>query len=260
MYEQQVASTLDLPKSAVRGAAPLHIVIPVFNEGANFAELWAGLKSRVAEFETLVVYDFDEDDTVPVVQALIKGGEQRLRLLRNSRARGVASALRSAFDEVREGPVLVFMGDLSDDPSQIEPMLKLYYQGYSLVAASRYARGGKQIGGFWLKKALSRWAGLSLHCLRGIPTMDVTNAFKLYDARMLRDLQIESSHGYEINLEIVVKAFLRGYRIAELPTVWRDRTAGRSQFRLWAWIPHYWRWYFYAFCHRVLHDARKVGN
>ena len=239
----------------------LHVVIPVFNEGANFAELWASLKSHVnSEFEAVVVHDFDEDDTVPVVQALIRGGEQPLRLLRNSQSRGVASALRFAFEEIREGPVLVFMGDLSDDPSQIEPMLKLYYQGYSLVAASRYARGGKQVGGFWLKKVLSRWAGLSLHWWRGIPTTDVTNAFKLYDAEMLRSLRIESSHGYEINLEIVVKAFLRGYRIAELPTIWHDRTSGHSRFRLWAWIPHYLRWYCYAFCHQVLHDARKVGN
>ena len=113
------------------------------------------------------------------------------------------------------------------------------------------------MGGFWLKKVLSRCAGRSLHWLRGIPTTDATNAFKLYDAEMLRNLQIESSHGYEINLEIVVKAFLRGYRIAELPTVWHDRTTVRSQFRLWAWIPHYLRWYFYAFCHRVIppHDA-----
>lgn len=240
---------------------PLHIVIPVFNEGANFAELWAGIKSRVgSEFETVVVYDFDEDDTVPVVESFMQQGEHRLRLLRNSQRRGVASALRFAFEEIGKGPVLVFMGDLSDDPSLIDPMLKLYRQGYSVVAASRYARGGKQVGGFWLKKVLSRWAGLSLHWLRGIPTTDVTNAFKLYDASMLRNLQIESSHGYEINLEIVVKAFLRGYRIAELPTIWHDRTTGRSRFRLWAWIPHYLRWYCYAFCHRVLHDAGEVRN
>ena len=118
---------LDLQKSGMEADIPLRIVIPVLNEGANFAELWAGITSRVgSEFETVVVYDFDKDDTVPVVESFIQQGEHRLRLLRNSQNRGVASALRFAFEEIREGPVLVFMGDLSDDPSQIDPMLKLY--------------------------------------------------------------------------------------------------------------------------------------
>ena len=94
---------------------------------------------------------------------------------------------------------------------------------------------------------MSRMAGVSLYYLRGLPTHDATNAFKIYDAAMLHAMQIESEHGFELNLELTVKAFLTGHRIVELPAVWRDRTTGESRFRLWKWLPHYLRWYFFAF-------------
>jgi hypothetical protein len=90
--------------------------------------------------------------------------------------------------------------------------------------------------------------------LRGIPTHDSTNAFKLYDRKMLEELTIESQGGFELGLEITVKAFLAGYRIAEVPATWRDRAHGQSRFRLWAWMPHYLKWYLYAFRPRQEHS------
>ena len=53
--------------------------------------------------------------------------------------------------------------------------------------------------------------------------------------------------GFELGLELTVKAFLGGYRIAEIPCTWRDRTAGSSRFRILNWLPNYLKWYFYAF-------------
>ena len=64
---------------------------------------------------------------------------------------------------------------------------------------------------------------------------------------MLGDIHIESKGGFELSLEITVKAFLAGYTITETPSTWRDRTAGTSRFRLWKWLPHYLKWYFMAF-------------
>lgn len=146
-----------------------------------------------------------------------------------------------------DGPILVVMGDMSDDLQSVDQMLDLYGHGFDLVSASRYVKGGRVIGGPFLKRNLSRWAGRSLRLLRGMPTSDPTNAFKLYDAKMLRALTLESRGGFELSLEITVKAFLAAYRIAELPTTWRDRTCGQSRFRIWHWLPRYLHWYFYAF-------------
>jgi dolichol-phosphate mannosyltransferase len=227
---------------------PLTVVIPVYNEGANFPGLWSEMTEHLDfPFTALVAYDFDEDDTLPVVQQIIGQGETRLRLVKNSYGRGVVGAIRTGFDAAPDGPVLVVMADLSDDLAQVCKMLELYRRGSHVVVGSRYMKGGRLIGGPWFKQMLSRLSGLSLCWLRGVPTHDATNAFKIYDRAMLGAIPIESKGGFELSLEITVKAFLAGYTISETPATWRDRTAGTSRFKLWKWLPHYLKWYFMAF-------------
>jgi dolichol-phosphate mannosyltransferase len=228
--------------------SPLTIVIPVYNEGANFPGLWSEMTEHLNfPFTAFVAYDFDADDTLPVVQQIIGQGEARLKLVKNTYGRGVVGAIRSGFDAAPAGPVLVVMADLSDDLGQVSKMLELYRRGSHIVVGSRYMKGGRLIGGPWFKQLLSRLSGLSLCWLRGMPTHDATNAFKIYDRAMLDAIQIESKGGFELSLEITVKAFLAGYTISETPSTWRDRTAGTSRFKLWKWLPHYLKWYFMAF-------------
>jgi len=135
------------------------------------------------------------------------------------------------------------MADLSDDPGDVDRMVELARGGADVVSGSRYMRGGRQLGGPLLKRMMSRTAGLSLHWLGGVPTHDPTNNFRLYSRRLLESVQVESVAGFELAIELTVKAHLAGRRVAEVPTTWRDRTAGESRFRLWDWLPHYLRWY-----------------
>jgi dolichol-phosphate mannosyltransferase len=230
----------------------LKIVIPVYNEGENFPSLRSALQRAIrSPFEVFIIYDFDLDNTIPAVQRAIEEGDTRFHLVKNAIRPGIAGALQTGFKSVRRGPVLVVMGDLSDDLGIVDRMLSLYRQGYQLVAASRYARGGQMLGGPLFKRSLSKCAGLTLHWFRRLPTSDATNAFKLYDAEMLNSLNLESCSGFEIGLEITVKAFLAGYRIAEVPTTWQDRIHGESRFQMRRWLPLYLRWYLYAFRPRL---------
>lgn len=239
---------------------PLTIVIPVYNEGANFRALWGELSYGIkTPFTAIVVYDFDEDNTVPVAREIIASGETRIRLIKNAYGRGVTNAIKTGLEAVESGPVLVTMADLSDELTTVDRMYDLYQQGYDLVCGSRYMSGGRLIGGPFLKQLMSRVSGLTLHYLRGVPTHDATNAFKLYDAAMVHRLKVESVAGFELGLELTVKAFLNGYRIAEIPSVWRDRTAGASRFRIMHWLPHYLKWYFFAFQPRR-HYSRPARN
>jgi dolichol-phosphate mannosyltransferase len=227
---------------------PLTIVIPVYNEGANFPALWSEMTEHLNfPFTAFVAYDFEGDDTLPVVEQIIGQGEARLKLVKNTYSPGVVGAIRSGFDVAPPGPVLVVMADLSDDLGQVSKMLELYRRGSHIVVGSRYMKGGRLIGGPWFKQLLSRLSGLSLCWLRGMPTHDATNAFKIYDRAMLDAIHIESKGGFELSLEITVKAFLAGFTISETPATWRDRTAGTSRFKLWKWLPHYFKWYFTAF-------------
>ena len=72
-------------------------------------------------------------------------------------------------------------------------------------------------------------------------------------ASVLEETPIESQGGFEYSLELTAKAYAAGRRIAEIPSTWRDRSAGKSRFKLRAWLPQYLRWYFYTLTHRPAH-------
>lgn len=232
-----------------RGYEALDIVIPVYNEGENIGRTLAEIEEKVRTPHRIwIVYDFDEDNTLPAVRRWNGPGET-IRLARNRYGRGVLNAIRTGFDLVEDGAVLVVMADSSDDLAVADAMFAKVNEGYDIVCGSRYMQGGRQIGGPRLKKLLSRAAGISLRYLAGIPTHDVSNSFKMYTTRVLRSVQIESAGGFEIGMEILVKAHAQGSRIAEVPSTWRDRTTGESRFRLWKWLPSYLRWYWFAMRH-----------
>jgi dolichol-phosphate mannosyltransferase len=235
------------PQSRTHRSDELSLIVPVFNEPDNLPKLVAEVEKYVpAPFVMYVIYDFDEDTTLPVARAL-SANRPWLRLVRNDLGRGVVFALRTGFHTVRHGPALVVMADLSDDLRVVPTLLSLYGQGFRIVCPSRYMRGGRQIGGPIVKGLISRAAGLTLHYLAGFPTHDATNNFRLYDAALVNQLGISSTGGFEVALELTAKAFRLGVPIAEVPAVWRDRTAGESRFELRKWLPKYVRWYRYAF-------------
>ena len=221
----------------------LSVVMPVYNEGASIEPVLRGLEKAISvEHETLIVYDFDEDNTVPVVQAL-HDELPHVRLAKNDIGKGVLNALKSGIRQARGDLVLVMMADGSDEPHVIDDMIAAARNGAAVVAGSRYMPGGAQIGGPKLKSAMSKAAGLSLHWIGRMPVHDATNSFRLYRRDFLDSVTIESEGGFELGLELTVKAHLQGRPIAEVPTTWRDRTAGESRFDIRKWLPHYIKWY-----------------
>jgi hypothetical protein len=78
-------------------------------------------------------------------------------------------------------------------------------------------------------------------CLR-VGAKDATNSFKAYSTDFVREVGIESRGGFEIGLELTAKARRMCLAVAEVPTIWLDRTAGKSNFQLRKWIPEYLRW------------------
>jgi len=224
---------------------PLGIIIPVYNEGDNIQPTINVIEQMVKTSHRIyIVYDFDEDNTLPVIKKMQQEGLP-IELLKNS-SRGVANAINTGLRNALEDYLLVTMADLSDDYSVVDRMCQLMTDGYDIVCGSRYMKGGKQIGGPFFKKLLSRTAGWTLKYFAGLPVYDITNSFKLYRKSMVDNIDIQSNKGFEIGMEIVVKAHFSGYKITELPCIWTDRRAGQSKFKIFNWMPKYLKWYFYA--------------
>jgi glycosyltransferase involved in cell wall biosynthesis len=237
----------------------ISLVVPVFNEAANIRTFLADVDKNVNELhETLLVYDFPEDSTLPAVAAM-QPPSSSVRLVHNTLGRGVLNALKAGLAAARGDVVVVMMADCSDDASDVAGMAALIRSGADVVAGSRYSKGGKQVGGPWLKRTLSWLAGTSLHYLAGLPIHDATNNFRAYSRRVVEQCSIESAAGFSVAMELTLKAHWNGWRVLEVPTTWRDRTEGTSRFRLWAWLPHYLRWYFLAMRRAWFGSRRRSG-
>jgi dolichol-phosphate mannosyltransferase len=227
----------------------LSLVVPVYNEADNIVPFLRGVEQEVHEpHEVLIVYDFPEDSTLPAITAM-EPPCPAVRLVHNTLGKGVLNALKAGFQASRGDAVVVMMADRSDEPKDVPRMAQLVREGADVVAGSRYVRGGRQLGGPLLKRLMSQMAGLSLHYLAGLPIHDATTNFRAYSRRVLEEIPIEGQASFALALELTLKAHWRGWRVAEVPTTWHDRTAGQSRFRLFAWLPHYLRWYLRALRH-----------
>ena len=231
------------------------VVIPVYNEGPEVVDVLDRVFEAVGlPCEVLVVHDTPEDTSVPHLETYA-AREPRLRPLLNTYGRGPAYAIRYGIDHADADVTVVTMADGCDDAQQIDVLARLVERGVVVAAASRYVRGGQQVGGPMLKGFLSRMAGRSLYHFARVGTRDATNSFKAYRTSFVRTVGIESDAGFELGIELVAKARRCRLPVAEIPTIWLDRAFGTSNFRLWAWIPRYLKWYRFAFGPKTTPEA-----
>ena len=228
--------------------------MPAYDEADAIEPVLARINEQVSlPHEVLVVVDDPDDTTVAAVRAF-DPDEATSRIVVNDVARGPAHAIRAGFKAAASPVVVVTMADGSDDPAQIDVLTRLVDRGVVVAAASRYMRGGQQVGGSAAKKSLSAGAGASLRFLARTGISDATNSFKAYDKTFVESVGIHSVAGFEVGLELVAKARRTRQMMAEVPTIWLDRSIGSSNFRLVSWLPHYLRWYRFAFGPRLTPD------
>jgi dolichol-phosphate mannosyltransferase len=245
-------------KTADPDALRVSVVIPAYNEGESIVPVLERLFEAVTlPCEALVVVDDLADATVPVVQRLARE-EPRLHCLVNDYGRGPANAIRYGIDHATTPVTVVTMADGCDDVRQIDDLVRLVERGVAVAAASRYMAGGQQVGGPLLKEIMSSLAGRSLRLLARVGTRDATNSYKAYSSAFVRAVGIDSRDGFEIGIELTAKARRLRLPIAEIPTIWLDRQAGMSNFRMAQWIPKYLKWFFFAFGGRLSLDQLKA--
>jgi glycosyltransferase involved in cell wall biosynthesis len=233
------------------------VIVTAYNEGEQIVTCLDRILEAVAlPCEVLVVYDDIDDTTAPYAEKYA-ANEPRVVPTLNTYGRGPARAIRYGLEQANADVAVVTMADGCDDPTQIDALARLVERGVVVAAASRYMRGGRQIGGPAFKSFLSRAAGVSLRWFARVGTHDATNSFKAYSTQFIRDVGIESDSGFEVGLELVAKARRARLPVAEIPTIWLDRSfasVGVSNFKLAQWIPKYLRWWMFSFGGRMTVD------
>jgi len=244
------ATQVDIvPDKVSRPAAPkLSILIPVRNEGLNLRIMLKLLPAVVdVPHEVVVVYDFPEDDSVPVVLAM-QGDYPNLHGVQNTLGKGVINALRAGVKAAKGEYVLIFAADEVGPVLAIDPMLELMESGCDFVSCTRYANGGRRLGGSLIGGILSRAANWMFYYVAGSALTDCTTGVKMFRRSAFELLNLEAKPvGWAVAFEMAIKAELLGLRLGEVPIISIDRLyGGTSTFQVGPWVREYLRWFMWG--------------
>jgi len=224
------------------------ILLPVRNEEMNLRVILRIIRT-VLEFphEVLVIHDTLDDRSIPVVkeaQALYPG----LRAVHNKLGRGVINAIRAGVSEARAPIISILCADDTGPVLVVEDMLKLVQGGCDFVSCTRYAHGGRRLGGSLVGKMLSRVANWLFHAIVRSPFSDATTGCKMFRKSSFDGFELASRPiGWAFAFEMAIKAPLLGLRLGEVPLVSIDRLfGGQSSFRVGPWVAEYLRWFFWG--------------
>ena len=228
----------------------LSIIIPVHNEEENIVNTIKKIKDALDLANELVVVNDHSDDRTRELVEIEAAQYPDLRVVDNNLEKGFANAIKTGFANAQSDVVIPVMGDLCDDLDTLKRMFAKINEGYDIVCGCRYIKGGARLGGSKVKGFFSAFVGWSLHILLGLPTHDIANAFKMYRKSVLSSIDIKSK-GFEISMEIPLKGYFNGFKMTEVPTVWKERKFGKSSFSMLKLLPAYLYLYLWAIVKRI---------
>jgi glycosyltransferase involved in cell wall biosynthesis len=225
----------------------LTVLMPVRNDGINLRIMLKMLRAVVdVPYEVVIVHDTPDDDSLDVVADLPPG--QPVRAVHNTLGRGVVNAIRAGVAAARGRYVLIFAADEVGPVLAIEDMLALMDSGCEFVSCTRYAHGGRRLGGSLIGGILSRTANRLFRWLAGSLMTDCTTGIKMFRRDQFDRFKLESRPiGWAVAFEMSIKAQLLGMALGEVPIVSIDRLyGGQSTFRLGPWTGEYMRWFLWG--------------
>ena len=209
------------------------VIVPTYNERENIGRLVTELRALPGEVHVLVVDDNSTDGTGALADEAASRDPAVFVLHRPSKL-GLGTAYKAGFDFglAHDYEYLCTMdADFSHSPSSLPALLDLAASGADLVVGSRYVPGGQVVGWPRLRKLISHAANWSAHVFLGVATHDCTAGFRCYRRRVLETIDLDAifSTGYSFLIEMAFLCQQAGFRIAETPITFVNRTEGDSK-------------------------------
>ncbi|VBB05934.1 nucleotide-diphospho-sugar transferases [Lucifera butyrica] len=210
------------------------VIVPTYNERDNLGELLEGIYKAVADMHVLVVDDNSPDGTGKLASYLMntryKGS---LFLIERTGKLGLGTAYLAGFKWALERKyqyIFEMDGDLSHNPRHLPSFLQAVKE-CDLVLGSRYVSGGGVRNWSLLRRLISRGGSLYSRFILGLPFQDLTGGFKCFRREVLEQINLAEikSNGYSFQIEMTYRAFLKGFRIKEVPIVFEERLTGHSK-------------------------------
>jgi dolichol-phosphate mannosyltransferase len=238
----------------------LSIVVPCCNEADNVGKLKSEFMPIVQELartrsvEVIFVDDGSTDETWLALNNTFGNGHAppglAIRFERHRVNRGLGAALRTGFAAAQGEIVLSTDADGTYKFDTIPAVLEKLRPNVDMVTASPYAPGGQVVGVPRYRLVLSQGASALYRLLVAWNVYTWTCLFRVYRRKVLETISFEAD-GFLAGTELMVKALLAGYRMAEYPAVLHSRVAGASKAKIWRTIKAHLQFQWRVLLHRA---------
>ncbi len=209
------------------------VIIPTYNEAENIDALVKAVLAS-GDLHVLIVDDNSPDGTGEIADRLAKDNPA-IKVIHRNEKLGLGPAYIEGFRYALSrgySHIIQMDCDFSHDPGDIPRLLEeMKRSGADLVIGSRYVKGGRISGWPLVRHVLSRGGNIYARLVLGNTVKDWTTGFKLFKAEVLKDILKNNSYadGYAFLAEMTYRTIKRGYKVKELPIVFRERTKGESK-------------------------------
>jgi dolichol-phosphate mannosyltransferase len=214
------------------------LILPTYNEAENIEAIVSAAGGVLADaaadgFRVLVVDDGSPDGTGAIADRLAAEHDW-VEVLHRAEKNGIGPAYLAGFRHALDheaGYVIEMDSDFSHDPADIRRLLEAVKGGADLALGSRYVPGGGVRDWGLLRRFISEGGSTYARWVLGLRVRDLTGGFKCFRREVLEAIQFDGvrSRGYAFQVELTYRAVRAGFRVVEVPIVFRDRQRGESK-------------------------------
>jgi dolichol-phosphate mannosyltransferase len=209
------------------------LVIPTYNESPNVQAITEAARDALPPSRHVLIVDDDSPDGTGEIAERLAEAHDDVAVLHRTRKEGLGPAYVAGFREALAGGAELIAqmdADFSHDPQDLPRLLEAADDA-DLVLGSRYVNGGGVTDWGPARRAVSRWGSAYARTALGIGIHDLTGGFKVFRRAVLEAIDLDSlaSLGYAFQVETTFRAIRAGFRVVEVPIVFRDRRVGASK-------------------------------
>jgi len=210
------------------------LILPTYNEAENIDPIVRAARSRLRSGDHIVVVDDNSPDGTGRIADELAQELEDVEVLHRPGKLGLGRAYLAGFEHaLANGAELVLEmdSDFSHDPADLPRLIHAAEDGADLVLGSRYVAGGSVTDWGLLRRLVSRGGSWYARVVLGVKVRDLTGGFKCFGRHVLESLDLDGVHadGYGFQIELTYRAIKSGFRVVEIPIVFRDRRVGQSK-------------------------------
>jgi len=209
------------------------VIVPTYNEKENIEKITRAVLDTTPHADILFVDDNSPDGTGKIADELTQK-YPRVHVLHRTAKEGLGRAYIAGFRWALERDYQFVMEmdcDFSHDPKEIPNFRDKILSGYDLVLGSRYVGGIRVLNWPLSRLMLSRGAGIYVKFITRMPFTDPTGGFKCFRREVLASYDFDKvkANGYGFQVEMTHKAWMKGFKVGEVPITFEDRQEGTSK-------------------------------